>query len=194
MITALTAPCQQIWKSNLCPQEWRTLFLPLLKKGDLRLCSSYRSIALIPHVSKILLRIIQGRLATYIEWEILEEQAVFRKGKGMRDQTAYTRWILERVMEYGKIILRILDRATSWYLNKGWPTTWHLLYYLLLNMFQTLIRPSSWASDYLLHCVGWLEACWCYVAGFSVGDVVSKCRLHNTSTPQVSLHKATSSR
>ena len=106
--------------------------------------------------------------------------------------------------------LCVLDRASSWYLNKGWPTRWHLLYYLLLNMFQTLIRPSSGASDYLLCCcVGWLEACWCYVAGLSVGDVVSECRLnhytriphhqqtvplHNTSTPQVSLHNAPSSR
>jgi len=81
-----------------------------------------------------------------------------------------------------------------------------LLYYILLNMFQTLIRPSSGASEYLLCCVDWLEACWCYVAGLSVGDVVSECRLnhcssgsactriphhqqpiplHNTSTPQV---------
>jgi len=113
--------------------------------------------------------------------------------------------------------LCVLDRASSLYLNKGWPARWHLLYYLLLNMFQTLIRPSSGACDYLLLCVGWLEACWCYVAGLAVGDVVSECRLnhfwftsgsactrithhqqkiplHNTSTPQVSLHKAASSR
>jgi len=74
-------------------------------------------------------------------------------------------------------ILCVLDRPSSWYLNEGWPTRWHLLYYLLLNMFQTLIRPSSGACDYLLLCVGWLEASWCYVAGLSVGDVVSECRL-----------------
>ena len=62
---------------------------------------------------------------------------------------------------------------SSWYLNKGRPTRWHLLYYLLLNVFQTLIRPSSGACDYLLRCVGWLEACWCYVAGL--------CRLNHYS-------------
>jgi len=73
-------------------------------------------------------------------------------------------------------ILCVLDRASSWYLNKGWPTRWHVLYYILLNMFQTLIRPSSGACEYLFCCVGWLEACWCYVAGMSVGDVVSECR------------------
>ena len=79
------------------------------------------------------------------------------------------------------LILCVLDRASSWYLNKGWPIRWHLLYYLLLNMFQTLIRPSSGASEYLLRCVGWLEACWCYVVGLSVGDVVSECRLNHYS-------------
>ena len=65
-ITALTALCQQIWTSNSWPQEWkRSIFLPLPKKGDIRLCSNYRTIALIPHASKILLKIIQDRLATH---------------------------------------------------------------------------------------------------------------------------------
>ena len=74
-------------------------------------------------------------------------------------------------------------------------------------MFQMLIRPSSGASEYLLCCVGRLEACWCYVAGLSVGDVVSECSsgsactwiphhqqtipLHNTNTPQVSIVQLT---
>jgi len=68
VITGLTALCQQIWESTLWPQEWsRSIFLPLLKKGDMRLCSNYRTIALILHASKILVKIIQDRLATYIE-------------------------------------------------------------------------------------------------------------------------------
>jgi len=72
------------------------------EKGDLRLCSNYRTIALIPHASKILLRIIQRRLATYIEREISEEQAGFRKSRGARDYITNIRWIIERAMEYGK--------------------------------------------------------------------------------------------
>jgi len=95
--------------------------------------------------------------------------------------------------------LCVLDRASSWYLNKGWPTGWHLLYYILLNMFQTLIRRSSGASEYLLCCAGWLEACWCYVAGLSsaytrIPHHQQTIPLHNTSTPQVSLHNTTSTR
>jgi len=104
-ITGLTALCQQIWESTLWPQEWcRSIFLPLPKKGDMRLFSNYRTIALIPHASKILLRIIQDRLATYIERELAEEQAGFRKGRGTRDQIANIRWILERT-KYGKTII-----------------------------------------------------------------------------------------
>jgi hypothetical protein len=81
-IRALTAQCQQIWTSNSWPQEWiRSIFLPLPKKGDLRLCSNYRTIALIHHASKILLKVIQGRLATFIEREMSEEQAGFRKAE-----------------------------------------------------------------------------------------------------------------
>jgi hypothetical protein len=96
---------------HLWLQEWkRSLFLPLPKKGDLRLCSNYRTIALIPHASKILLRIIQGRLATYIEREISEEQAGFRKGRGAREEIANVRWILERAMEYGKTHIYVLHR------------------------------------------------------------------------------------
>jgi hypothetical protein len=104
-IMALTALCQQIWSSNSWPKEWKSsIFLPLPKKGDLRLCSNYRTIALIPHASKILLKIIQDRLATYVEREMAEEQAGFRKGKGTRDQIANMRWIIEKAKEYGKII------------------------------------------------------------------------------------------
>jgi hypothetical protein len=79
----------------------RSLFLPLPKSGDLRLCSNYRTIALIPHASKIILRIIQGKLATYIEREI-SEQAGFRKGRGMRDQIANIRWILKEQWNMAK--------------------------------------------------------------------------------------------
>jgi len=104
-MTGLTALCQQIWESTLWPQEWRrSIFLPLPEKGDMRLCSNYTTIALIPHASKIPLRIIQARLATYIEREIPEEKAGFRKGRKTRNRIVNIRWILERTREYGKTI------------------------------------------------------------------------------------------
>jgi hypothetical protein len=88
----------------MAPRVEKSIFLPLLKKGDLRLCSNYRTIALFPHASKILLKIIQGRLATYIEREMSEEQPGFRRGRGTRDQIANIRWILKRAIEYGKTV------------------------------------------------------------------------------------------
>jgi len=79
-----------------------------------------------------------------------------------------------------RLMIHYPRKRNKTHLNKGWPTRWHLLYYILLNMIQTLIRPSSGASEYLC-CVGKLEACWCYVAGLSVGDVVSECKLKHYS-------------
>jgi len=86
-------------------------------------------------------------------------------------------------------MLCVLDRASSWYLHKGWPTGWHLLYYILLNMFQTLIRPSSGASEYLLCCVGWLGS-----AYTRIPHRQQTIPVHNINTPQVSLHNTTSTR
>ena len=87
--------------------------------------------------------------------------------------------LVNSVRSHSHLLLFFIINTSFSCLNKGWPTRWHLLYYVLLNMFQTLIRPSSGACDYLLRCVGWLEACWCYVVGLSVGDVVSECRLNH---------------
>jgi len=100
---------------------------------------------------------------------------------GQRQYKEKTSWLFRGSSCYTNMpqcFLCVLDRASSWYLNKGWPTRWHLLYYILLNMFQMLIHPSSGACDYLLHCVGWLEACWCYVAGSALGYHITNRQSH----------------
>ena len=114
-------------------------------------------------------------------WGLLRQKQNFVSEKPIRTYQSFIEPEgLLRDSTTSTCFLCVLDRASSWYLNKGWPTRWHLLYNILLNMFQTLIRPSSGASEYMC-CVGWLEACWCYVAGLSVGDVVSECRLNHYS-------------
>ena len=98
---ALTALCQKIWKTCSWPQEWkRSICIPIAKKGDPRNCANYRTIALIPHASKILLKIIQKRLENIIDREIPEVQAGFRRGT--RDHIANLRWIMEKAREYQK--------------------------------------------------------------------------------------------
>ena len=81
--------CQQIWKTQQWPQYWkRSVFIPILKKDNDKECSIYHTVALISHTSKIMLKILQARLQQYVNHELPEVQAGFRKGRGTRDQIA----------------------------------------------------------------------------------------------------------
>ena len=75
--------CQQIWKTQQWPQDWkRSVFIPILKKGNAKGCSNYRTTALISHASKVMLKILQARLQQYVNHELPNIQAGFRKGRG----------------------------------------------------------------------------------------------------------------
>ena len=79
--------CQQIWKTQQWPQDWdRSVFIPISKKGNPKECSNYCTIALISHPSKVMLKILQARLQQYMNRELPDVQAGFRKGRGTRDQ------------------------------------------------------------------------------------------------------------
>ncbi len=102
-IPVLTALCQAIWKGGKWPKDWkRSVFILIPKKGDTSNCSNYRTTTLISHASKILLKIIQQRLGKFIEAELPDTQAGFRKGRGTRDHIANLRWIMETRREYQK--------------------------------------------------------------------------------------------
>ena len=89
--------CQQIWKSQQWTQDWKTsVFIPIPKKGDAKECSNYHTIALISHTSKEMIIIFQARLQQYMNCEIPDVQASFRKGRGTRDQIANIRWIIKK--------------------------------------------------------------------------------------------------
>ena len=88
-IKVLHSICQQIWKTKQWPQDWkRSAFIPISKKGNAKECSNYLTIALISHVSKVMLKILQARLQQYVNCELPDVQAGFRKGRGTRDQIA----------------------------------------------------------------------------------------------------------
>ena len=92
--------CQQIWKTQQWPQDWkRSVFILIPKKGNDKECSNYHTIALIAHVSKVMLKILQARLQQYVNCELPVVQAGFRKGRGTRDQIANIHWILEEASE-----------------------------------------------------------------------------------------------
>ena len=93
----LDSICQQIWKTQQWPQDWkRSAFIPIPKKGNAKECSNYHTIALISHASKVMLKILQARLQQYVNHELPDVQAGFRKGRGTTDQIAHIRWIMEK--------------------------------------------------------------------------------------------------
>ena len=97
--------CQQIWKTQQWPQNWkRSVFIPIPKKGNAKECSNYYTIARISHTSKVMLKILQARLQQYVNREIPDVQAGFRKGRGTRDQTANIHWIIQKAREFQKNI------------------------------------------------------------------------------------------
>ena len=97
--------CQQIWKTQQWPEDWkRSLFIPIPKKGKANECSNYRTTALISHASKAMFKILQARLQQYVNCEVPDVQAGFRKGRGTRDQIANIRWIMEKAREFQKNI------------------------------------------------------------------------------------------
>ena len=108
-VKVLHSICQQIWRTQQWPQDWkRSVFIPIPKKGNPKECSNYLTIALISHVSKVMLKILQARLQQYVNQELLDVQTGFRKGRGTRDQIANIHWIIEKAREFQKKHLFLL--------------------------------------------------------------------------------------
>ena len=104
-IKVLHSICQQNWKTQQCPQDWkRSVFIPIPKKGNAKECSNYHTISLISHASKVMLKMLQARLQQYMNREVPDVKAGFRKGRGTRDQIANIPWIIEKAGEFQKNI------------------------------------------------------------------------------------------
>ena len=104
-VKVLHSICQQIWKSEQWPQDWkRSIFIPIPKKGNAKECSNYCTIALISHDSNVMLKILQARLQQYVNHELPDVQAGFRKGRETRDQIANIHWITKKAREFQKNI------------------------------------------------------------------------------------------
>ena len=136
-VKVLQSICQQIWKTEQWPQDWkRSVFIPIPKKGNAKECSNHCTISLISHTSKVMLKILQARLQKYMNHELPYVQAGFRKGRGTRDQIANIQWILKKAREFQKnIYFCFIDYAkalTVWittncgtFLKRwGYQTTW----------------------------------------------------------------------
>ena len=102
-VKVLHSICQQIWKTQQWPQDWkRPVFIPISKNGNAKECSNYCTIVLISHASKVILKILQARLQPYLNRELSDVQAGFRKGRGPREQIANICWVIEKAREFQK--------------------------------------------------------------------------------------------
>ena len=102
-IKVLHSVCKQIWKTQQSPHDWKRLILiPIPKKGSTKECANHRTIALFSHTSKVMLKIFHARLQRYVNQELPDVQAGFRKGRGTRDQITNICWIIDKAREFQK--------------------------------------------------------------------------------------------
>ena len=143
-VKVLHSICQQIWKTQQWPQDWkRSIFIPIPKKGNAKECSNYHTIALISHTSKVMLKILQARFQQYVNHELPDVQAGFRKGKGTRNQIANIHWIIQKAREFHKktstfallimpkpltvwIIINCGKFFKRWEYQTTWPAFWEI--------------------------------------------------------------------
>ena len=153
--------CQQIWKTQQWPQDWkRSVFIPVPKKRNAKECSNYRTTALISHASKVMLKILQVRLQQYVNRELPDVQAGFRKDRGTKDQVANIHWIIEKAREFQKhIYLCFIDYAKAFHCvdhNKLWKIHQEMgipdhLTCLLRNLYagqEAIVRTGHGITDW----------------------------------------------
>ena len=118
-VKLLHSICQQIWKTQQWPQNWkRSVFIPISKKGNAKDFSNYHTIALSSNASKVMLKVLQARLQQYVNCELPDALVGFRKGRGTRDQIANIHWIIKKAREFHKTstsaLLNMPNTLTMW--------------------------------------------------------------------------------
>ena len=171
-VKLLHSICQQIWKAQQWPQDWeRPFFIPIPKKGNAKEFSNYNTIALVSHASKVMLKILQARLQQYVNRELSDVQAGFRKGRGTRDQIANIGWIIKKAREFQKnIYVCFIDYAIASDCvdhNKLWKILKEMgipedLTCLLRNLYagqEATVRTGHGTTDWLQIRKGVREGC-----------------------------------
>ena len=171
-VKVLHSVCQKIWKTQQWPQDQkRSVSISIPKKGNAKECSSYRTVALISHASKVMLKILQARLQQYVNHELPDFQAGFRKGRGTRDQIANICWIIEKGREFQKNIyfcftdyakaFDCVDHNTLWKILKEMGTPGHLTC-LLRKLYagqEATVRTGHGTTDWFQIGKGVCQGC-----------------------------------
>ena len=169
--------CQQIWKTQQWPQDWKRSALFLIpKKGNAKECSNYCTIALISHVSKVMFKILHAKFQQYMNHELPGIQAGFRKGRGSRDQIANIRWIIKKAREFQKnIYFCFIDYAKAFDCvdhNKLWEILQEMgipdhLTCLLRNLYagqEATVRTGHGTTDWFQTGKEYVKAVYCHPA------------------------------
>ena len=180
-VKVLHSICQQIWKTQQWPQDWkRSVFTPIPKRGNAKKCSKYHTIALISHTSKVILKILQARLQQYVNRELPDIQAGFRKGRRTRDQIANIRWIIKKARELQKnIYFCLIDYAKAFDCvdhNKLWKILKEMgipdhLTCLLRNLYagqEATVRTGHGTTDWFQIVKGVRQGCILSLCSFNL--------------------------
>ena len=144
------------------------VFIPIPKKGNPKECSNYHTIALISHASKVMLKILQARLQQYMNCELPDVQAGFRKGRGTRDQIANIWWIIKKAREFQEnIYFWFIDYAkvfdcvdhnkpwkfwNRWGYQTTWPASWEICMQIRKQQLELDMEKqtgSKWEKEYV---------------------------------------------
>ena len=176
----LQSICHQTWKTQQWPQDWkRSVFIPIPKKGNPKECSNYRTIALISHASKVMLKILQARLQQYMNHELPDVQTGFRKGRGTRDQIANIHWVIEKAREFQKnIYFCFIDYAKTFHCV-GRNKLWKILKEMGIPEHLTCLLRNLYAGQEATVRTGHGTTEWFQVGkGVCQGCVLSPCSLN----------------
>ena len=160
-VKVLHSICQQIWKTQKWPQDWkRSVFIPIPKKGNAKECSNYHTFAFISHASKVMVKILQARLQQYMNCKLPDVLAGFRKGRGTKDQIANICWIIKKAGEFQENIyfcfidyakaFDCVDHKKLWKILKEVGIPDHLTY-LLRNLYtgqEATVRTGHGTTDW----------------------------------------------
>ena len=177
VVKLLHSICQQIWKTQQWPQDWkRSVFIPIPKKGNAKECSNYHTIALISQASKAMLKILQARLQQYMNRELPDVQGGFRKDRGTRYQIVNIHWIMEKAREFQKnIYFYFIDYAKAFDCvdhNKQWKILQEIiipdhLTCLLRNLYagqEATVRTGYGTTDWFQRGKEVIKAVYCHPA------------------------------
>ena len=174
-VKVLHSICQQIWKSEQWPQDWkRSIFIPIPKKGNAKECSNYCTIALISHDSNVMLKILQARLQHYTNRELPNVPAGIREGRGTRDQIANILWIIEKATEFQKNIC-FIDYAKAFdYVDHN--KLWKILQEMGIPDHLTCLLRSLYAGQKATVRTGHRTTDWLQIGkGLHQGYILSPC-------------------